>query len=157
LDKPITDDSPTVGLSEAIQRLANIGAGLTDLEVRLLLELQRRRNRIEHHRFVPAEDHSTYLGQALKFLPEYLPKHLDISLESLIPEEEVYREVLAEILSYEERVRRAESDAQAYPGKKVADCPECGEHALVVDTTRGHYCFFVSLRLIWKSAGIAAD
>jgi predicted RNA-binding Zn-ribbon protein involved in translation (DUF1610 family) len=142
LDKPISDDSPTVGLPEAIQRLANLGAPLAEPEIRILLELQRRRNRIEHHKFVPEADHDTYLGQALKFLHGYLPKHLGTSLEGLLPDEDVYREVLDEILSYEERVRHAEEEAAKYESKQVVACPDCGESTLVVDSERGNYCFY---------------
>ncbi|MBI3050392.1 MAG: hypothetical protein HYY76_19010 [Acidobacteria bacterium] len=139
LDKRITDDSPTVGLEEALIRLDNLGRGLSAAEVATLRELRIRRNRIEHHRFDPAKDHAVVVGQAFHFLLGFLPAHLDVELRALVDEEDQYRDLLEAALSFEQRREVAEREATA-TGSLVIGCPVCGENTLCLEGL--YHCYF---------------
>jgi rRNA maturation protein Nop10 len=141
IDRPITDDSVTVGLEEALGRLSNVGCGLEPAQAKTVRELQRRRNRIEHHRFDPLEDHQLVVGQAIKFLLDFLPKHLATDLSDFVDEDDTYRELLQAALSYDERRDHALAEARAQ-GKSVITCPECGEDTLCLDPSLWNYCYF---------------
>ncbi|HSK75631.1 MAG TPA: zinc ribbon domain-containing protein [Thermoanaerobaculia bacterium] len=155
IDKRITDDSQTVGLAETIQRLENLGINLSGAQVKDLLELQRRRNRIEHHRFDPTKEHELVVGQALKFLLDFLPEHLGITLEEVIQDQDAYRAIIDAIFSYQERIKQAHaevakllhSDPRVGDSMVVSACPECGERTLVVASPRGDFCFFCHTEL----------
>lgn len=140
IDKRVSGESQTVGLTEIVIRMENIGIPLTAQHVHVLTELQRRRNRIEHHRFDPTEDHELLVGRALKLLLEFLPAHLGAQLEDLVESSRDYRKVLEAILSYKERVERALAEATAQGGRIVC-CPDCGEETVAIDSDRGPFCF----------------
>jgi Zn finger protein HypA/HybF involved in hydrogenase expression len=140
IDRPITAESVTVGLREILTRLNNLGLALSQGHVKTLVELQRRRNRIEHHRFDPDTDHDAAVGQALKLLFEFLPLHLNTSLEDLLEDTATYDAVRQAILTYEERVEYACKEAEE-EGQHTTYCPECGELTLAIESSRGNYCF----------------
>ena len=77
IDQPVGDDSLTVGLRETLVRFANLDIAIQDKHHKVLLDLQKRRNRIEHHRFVPDKSHKYVLGEALAFVTYFLQEHLD--------------------------------------------------------------------------------
>jgi hypothetical protein len=140
LDKLVTPDSQTIGLSEIVIRLQNLAMPLDAAHVTSLGKLQKRRNRIEHYAFQPSPDHDSAVGQALKFLLEFLPV-LGVTLESLIEESADYQQLLHAILSYEELVARASAEAKM-AGGRVIRCPHCDEMAATVDSGEGdcHFC-----------------
>jgi len=151
IDKPIDEDSITVGISETLGRLSNLGLKLTKDETSDIFALQKQRNRIEHYRFDRDASHSEMVGQVLRFLYNFLPKHLDSNLEEYISGEE-FREVRSLILSYEELLAEAERQVKVET-KKISkadlirdiheiECPECGHYTLVVNSSRGKFCFF---------------
>jgi hypothetical protein len=140
IDKKISDDSLTVGLAETLIRLENLGLGLSANQIKILTELQKRRNRIEHHRFDIAADHELAVGQALKFLLDYLPQYLEVSLEDIVEETDTYRTILQAVLTYEERLEKAVEEARL-EGVQAIVCPQCGEDTLAVSSLRGDYCF----------------
>jgi hypothetical protein len=152
IDQKIADDSLTVGLREILGRFANLGVDIPAQYEKILQDLQKRRNRIEHHRFVPAESHQHVLGEALKFISYFLEEHLEEELESHLPAV-LFEEVKGLVLSYEDLVRRAEAEAKAVLGHfspkdqsmiEIAECPECWNRTLVVgaseDYDRCYYC-----------------
>ena len=61
IDAKITDDALTVGVREALTRLENLGLGIPDEEKKTIENIQRVRNRIEHHRY----DHNDKEGDAI--------------------------------------------------------------------------------------------
>ncbi|MFL6236214.1 MAG: hypothetical protein ACJ76N_23985 [Thermoanaerobaculia bacterium] len=154
LDKRIGDDAQTVGLAETVQRFENLDIPLSASHVKNLVELQRRRNRIEHHRFDPSADHEAVVGQCLKFILEFLPAHLDSSLEEILEEHEQYAAVRDVVLSYDERladaIKQIEREAgtpmsrREHRGAKpaVVECPICGHETLLRESERGDFCFF---------------
>lgn len=141
INKKITDDSKTVGLAEILVRMENLDIPLTREQATALQDLQKIRNRIEHHQFEKSEKHKIFVGKALKFLLEYLPNINGDKLEEIIDDEDNYRTVIDAILSYEERIRKALVDArvEAY---EIVICPYCEEDTLAIETSRGNYCFF---------------
>lgn len=56
IDAPITDDSQTVEIKEALARLQNLGLGLPKQQRTVIEDIQKRRNRIEHHRYDQKEE-----------------------------------------------------------------------------------------------------
>ncbi|HEV7506502.1 MAG TPA: hypothetical protein VGS07_16495 [Thermoanaerobaculia bacterium] len=152
IDQKIEDDSLTVGLREILVRFVNLGVDIPAQYQKILQDLQKRRNRIEHHRFVPAESHQHVLGEALKFISYFLVEHLEEELESHLPAA-LFEEVKGLVLSYEDLVHRAEVDAEAVlrrfgpkdrPEIEIAVCPECGNRTLVIgageDDDKCYYC-----------------
>lgn len=87
VDKPVTNDSKTVGSEEALERLVDIGVEMPHEYVAILRDLRRQRNRIEHHRFVPDSSHRRVLGEALKFIGYFLEDELGEQLEDHLPKE----------------------------------------------------------------------
>jgi len=140
LDKSISDNSRTVGLLEAVQRLENVGKALSADQVRDLRELRNRRNRIEHYVFDPSDDHVPVVGRSIKFLLHFLPQHLGVELRDLFDEDEDYRDLLEAALTYQERLNEANRQVAALK-LPAQTCPQCCEDALVVDSPHGDYCF----------------
>jgi hypothetical protein len=59
----VTPDGHTVTVGEAIKRYDEIGLEIDEEDRGALAELQRRRNRIEHHSFEPSDTHRTSLAK----------------------------------------------------------------------------------------------
>ena len=140
LDNRGAPDSQTVGLKEIIVRLSNLGTPLSEDHVKSLLELQKKRNHIEHFRFDNSDDHETAVAQGLKVVYEFLPT-LGLSLEALIEDPEDYRKALRAVLSYTELRDKAKADAKA-SGLSVLRCPMCGETTLVSLAEEEGRCYF---------------
>lgn len=152
VDKPVTDDAQTVGLAEALARFQNLDVELPTRYVTILRDLQRRRNRIEHHRFTPDADHRRVLGEALKFIGYFLEEHLDQSLKDNLPSE-LFHQAKELMVEYDSLVRSAESeieyifsrcrlDPKNYPDLAVGTCPECGNRTVLVGYGDRDMCYF---------------
>lgn len=151
IDKPINDDSITVGLNEMIIRLKNLGIELDPKQEAVLKELQRRRNRIEHHKFIPDDSHYYILGKALKFIYYFVPEHLSCNLDEHL-DEDIFTQVRKVILDYDERLSDAKMKVQEILKKHeensalgvihTCTCPECRNHTVVEDSDKGDFCFF---------------
>lgn len=158
LEKPIGDDAATVGLDEILKRFGNLGLELPKEYVHILQDLRRRRNRIEHHRFVPDESHRNVLGEALKFIHYFLDQHLEEDLEDLISPRE-FDEVKELILGYDELVRRAQANLEAAysrfgpkdrPMLSTGTCPECGNRMVLVGGGDEDICYFCDKAVVVK-------
>ncbi|WP_155845419.1 hypothetical protein [Chitinilyticum aquatile] len=68
IDKPVKDDSITVGAKEAMNRLDNLGLGLFKQSREVIEKMQGRRNRIEHHRYDHKEEDEQTLSESLAFI-----------------------------------------------------------------------------------------
>src|SRR4029077_14555306 len=55
IDLKITDDAQTVGVREALARLENLHFGIPAEEKKIIENIQKVRNRIEHHRYDQSE------------------------------------------------------------------------------------------------------
>ena len=149
-ETPITDDSLTVGLDEALERLVNIGVEMPPQHVAILKDLQRRRNRIEHHRFVPDASHRRVLGEALKFIGYFLEDELNEDLQANLPHD-LFHQAKELIIDYDVLVRRAESAIDAvrrHFDPKERDlldsgtCAACGNHTVLVGADEDPGCYF---------------
>ncbi|HEX3069740.1 MAG TPA: hypothetical protein VHX14_14320 [Thermoanaerobaculia bacterium] len=151
IDQAVGDDSITVGLRDILVRFENLKISIPPDYRRMLLDLQRRRNRIEHHRFDEDQEHRTVLGEALKFINYFLTEHLGDDLEQRLTSA-LFRQAKELIFEYEELLRKAEESMKAAMGRhsykeqmqlETAQCPECGnETVLIGDEPRVfcHYC-----------------
>lgn len=87
IEAPIAEDSQTVGIKEALARLENLGLGLSE-ELREIIErIQKRRNRIEHHRYEQKEEDERTIAQSLQFILFFVNTVLAGNLEADIPAE----------------------------------------------------------------------
>src|SRR5262249_17228476 len=102
IDKVITDDSQTVGLTDALVRIHNLGIILSADERATLVALQRRRNRIEHHRYESELGDRETLGRSLRFIMSFIHLHLSDKLSNYI-DSSLLQEIENLILHYSER------------------------------------------------------
>lgn len=165
IDKPIHDDSLTVGLKEILARFRNLKINLDKKDQDIIVELQKRRNKIEHHHYSEDESDFYIIGKSLRFIYFFLPNHLGEKLESFL-DEKLYSKVREIILKYEERLREAEEEVSKLTTPRTKDdlcdpvdsalCPECCNYTVVIGTERGNYCFFVGRNRNYHSAnGVA--
>jgi hypothetical protein len=153
IDKRIRDDSLTVGLKEIFSRFKNLGISSPTEEswaneMSILISLQHRRNRIEHHRYEKTESDSYVIGKAIKFIYDFLPLHLNCTLEEHI-DEELWNNIREIVQSYEERLKEAEEIIKRdYTPRKdeggifPTTCPQCFNQTLVIETRNKGYCVF---------------
>jgi hypothetical protein len=154
IDKVISDDSQTVGLAESLVRFQNLGINLTEDEKETLVALQKRRNRVEHHRYDPHNDDRETLGRSLRFIRMFVANHLGDDLKTHI-DNAFLVEIDQLILSYEELKAIAEAEfeewvARAYSEgfddiafKGTLDCPVCRQDFLVLNAPEvGNHCFY---------------
>ena len=85
IDTKITDDAQTVGVREAIARLENLGLGLPTYEKKTIEDIQRVRNRIEHHRYDHgAQEDDAIIASSLKFVMYFVEVVLHRKLDAQI-------------------------------------------------------------------------
>ena len=146
----VTPDGHTVTVDEAIRRYDEIGLEIDEDGRATLGELQRRRNRIEHHSFEPNDTHRTVAGETLRFIYHFLDDYLGTHMKRWLDPAE-YTQARNLILEYEERLREAKAELSTAvmmtdPKERIlhptATCPECGNDTLVIDTPDGDYCYF---------------
>jgi hypothetical protein len=80
IDVPITDDSQTVGIKEALIRLENLKQGLGKEPTAAIEQLQKRRNRIEHHRYDEQEADEKIISEAINFILFFVEGVLEANL-----------------------------------------------------------------------------
>ena len=151
IDTPINDNSLTVGMKDIFGRFKNLGVNLDTDDRKTIEELQKRRNRIEHHHYNEDENDSLVIGKSLRFVYFFMKKHLDDTLESHL-DNETYNKVREIILKYEERLEEAKQvvnklttpvtkdDLCGMPSS--ANCPECGHDTVVIGGEKNNYCYF---------------
>lgn len=107
IDKKISDDSLTVGISEILSRLDNLDLALPETERRVIESIQRRRNRIEHHRYDRAEDDAAVLAESLKFIMYFVEEVLEERLNQHLDTESL-DEVKSIVFDFRERLGLAD-------------------------------------------------
>jgi len=149
-DKPISDDSRTVGLDESIERLEDLGVDIPEEHVAILSDLRRRRNRIEHHRFVPDSSHRLTLAEALKFVGYFLEDELGEDLKDHLSHD-LFHRAKELIIDYDVLVHRAESAIESVRGRfdpkerslvDTGTCPECGNRTVLIGADDEPRCYF---------------
>jgi len=153
------DDRPTVGLDAAIARLkACAGVELSAKEVKLLTDVRRVRNRLEHYAAeIDLKRTQYWIGRLCEFVYFFLRDHLGADLWQLLPTDVVERlerlKQIADRLEAEraeewrrraeryrrpgasatkELLRRTEYHPKDNPNAdELLWCTECGEQAVV--------------------------
>jgi len=159
IDKPITDDSMTVGFDQMLIRLKNLGLELEPDQAPVLRNLQRRRNCIEHHVYDRDPNDGTVVGQSIRFIAYFLHEFLDTTLEDQLGAG-LFARVTKLVCDYEELKSIAEGQLEkwikeTYPHDDTAewgtpksfpgtvDCPVCRQELLVMENhPEAPYCFF---------------
>jgi len=157
IDAPITDDSQTVGIKEALTRLENLGLGLPKQQRTVIENIQKRRNRIEHHRYDQNQEDEVVIAESLQFILFFVDSVLRGKLEEDIPAEtlrEIQQIVYARDQMYWIAMHRLEtwmhetwpdwndevSDSpEEFPGTN--DCPICRDSFLVSGYHPKPFCF----------------
>jgi len=148
LNQPISPDSRTVSLLDAITRLANLEISLEESDVRLIRRFAARRNRIQHLEYQEEDYDRSLVGEAYDFAFRFVDNHLSLILERYMINE-LYIEMMGEIGRYEEVVEDRTEDAQEYiaglsPEERASvvlvRCPLCDQETLVVHEGKQGYC-----------------
>lgn len=158
IDTKITDDSLTVGIKEILVRLENLGLGLPREFLSTIEKIQKRRNRIEHHRYDHKQEDEAIIAESLQFVLFFVDEILNQKLETDIPPDTL-REI--QRIVFERRqidalaMRRLEVWMHAsWPSwneresdtpdefEGTLDCPICGQSYLVIDRHPKPFCFF---------------
>lgn len=153
------DDRPTVGLDATISRLQSCaGLALDAKDVKLLTDVRRVRNRLEHYSVKISLTQTQYwVGRLCEFVYFFLRDQLDTELWRLLPDGvsrrleqlqgiaarldservEEWRERARpyrrmSVAQQKELLRRTESHPKDNPNaEELHHCPECGETAVV--------------------------
>ncbi len=167
IDKAINDDSVTVGINEIIARLDNLNIGLPKEEQDIIKKIQKRRNRIEHHKYEKDDNDHFIIGESLKFiqyfseskLNERLHNHIDrVLLDEIEKAIYDYQELeaiansrLDHFLSkvFPEWNPEYEACPEKFPG--TIDCPVCNNTFLVVDFIGKPFCFYCNKQIDAKA------
>ena len=157
IDKPVKDDSITVGAKEAMNRLENLGLGLFKQSSEVIEKMQGRRNRIEHHRYDHKDEDNQTLSDSLAFILFFVGEVLNERLDNdLTPErlraiqDHVYdRQDLYWIASH--RLERwmhqhwpqwnEEETDTPDEFRGTLDCPICRQEFLVIGYHERPFCF----------------
>lgn len=158
IDAKVTEDSFTVGVREALTRLENLGLGIPDDEKKTIENIQRVRNRIEHHRYDhnKSEDDAV-IASSLKFILFFVELVLERKLEGHI-DGAILRDINHRVFEYNERQGLAEFRFNEWAHKRWPDwneeendlpeefpgtdyCPECRQAFLVMGYHDKPFCF----------------
>ncbi len=149
------DKNKTITLWDAINFINNEAADTVSVGLKKDLEwLKRLRNEIEHHKFkMEVPEVRVTIGRLFRSVVEFLEKHTDIELESLIPESTMETfQVLSD--EYEFRLRTALKDADEFEADNPPDhhdpdalparldCENCGNPTLIQnsESSTGYRC-----------------
>lgn len=150
IDKEVGDDSRTVGFEVAVVRLKNLGVHISSESKQSIERLQKRRNRIEHYEYKPADDDRSSMAGAIKVVYDFVPQYLkDEELADYI-DDDLWNELQVFILDYEKLLAEATTQVDELTsvspgdyGPDVAECPQCGNATLVIGGRNNEdYCFF---------------
>ena len=157
LDARITDDSITVGIKEALTRLENLGLGLPRQPQEVIEKIQKRRNRIEHHRYDHKEEDEAIISESLAFIMFFADSVLKAKLENDVPPETL-RAIQSMVYDRQDRYWIAmyrleqwmheiwpdwDNEESDTPGEfsGTLDCPICRQSYLVIGHHTKPFCF----------------
>lgn len=157
LDAKITGDSMTVGIKEALISLENLGLSLPKQSQEVIERIQKRRNRIEHHRYDHKEDDETIISESLAFILFFADGVLKAKLENDVSPETL-RKIQSLVYDRQDRywiaIHRLEqwmhetwpdwdNEESDTPGEfsGTLDCPICCQSCLVIGYHAKPFCF----------------
>lgn len=157
LDAKITDDSMTVGIKEALMRLENLGLGLPKQPQEVIERIQKRRNRIEHHRYEHKDEDETIISESLAFILFFADGVLKTKLENDVSPE-ILRTIQSLVYDHQDRYWLAmyrleqwmyetwpnwNNEESVIPDEfgGTLDCPICRQSYLVIGYHDKPLCF----------------
>jgi len=159
IDAKITDDAMTVGVREALTRLENLGLGIPAEERKTIENIQRVRNRIEHHRYDHNEkEDGAVIAASLKFILFFVEFVFERKLDGVI-DAKLLRDINHRVFEYNESYNLAEHRLNQWAKKEWPDwkaeeddipvefsgtlrCPECRQEWLVMGYHDKPVCFW---------------
>jgi len=167
IDAKISEDSITVGINDIITRFENLRVGLPKEEQETIKKIQKRRNRIEHHRYEKEDTDEFVIGESLKFVQYFVEGPLNEKLYKNIPAE-VLNQIEKAIYNYRELEAIAESRfhhflSKVFPGwdpnkedlpepfPGTLDCPVCDTSFLITDFIAKPFCFYCNKQVDAKA------
>ena len=159
IDAKITDDAQTVGVREALTRLENLGLGIPAEERKTIENIQRVRNRIEHHRYDHNEkEDDAIIAASLKFVLFFVEFALQRKLDGKI-DPKLLRDINRRVFEYNESRGLAEYRFNEWARSEWPDwneeeedipdefggthrCPECRQDWLVIGYHDKPVCFW---------------
>jgi hypothetical protein len=163
IDAKITEDSMTVGINDIITRLDNLKLGLPKDEQDIIKKIQKRRNRIEHHRYEKEDNDEFIIGEALKLVQYFVEGPLNEKLHQQIPAD-VLNQIEKAIYNYRDLEAIAESRfhdflwkvfpewdpnkedlPEPFPG--THECPICDTYFLVTEFIAKPFCFYCNKQI----------
>lgn len=158
IDAKIHEDSLTVGIKEALTRLENLGQALPEEPKAIIERIQKRRNRIEHHRYDQKEEDEAIISESLQFIFFFVDGVLRERLEDDVPPETL-REIQGLIYERQDRYWIAHHRLdmwmrEAWPDwndeesdlpdefEGTMDCPICRQTHLVSGYHPKPFCFY---------------
>lgn len=163
IDKKITEDSFTAGISEILIRLDNIDSGIPPDQVKIIKNIQSIRNRIEHHRYDHKDEDKDIISESLKFILLFVEHQLHEKLENDI-DADLLRKIQQLVFEYNEKRGLAEYRIDNWLAEKwpnwdpykedspeefegTLDCPECRMSYLVIDGMDEPFCFWCNTKI----------
>ncbi len=164
IDAKISDDAMTVGVREALARLENLGLGIPAEERKIIEDIQRIRNRIEHHRYDHKErEDDAIIASSLKFILYFVEFVFERKLEGHI-DPKVLRNINHRVFEYNERNGLAEHRFHEWVKKEwpawkeeegdipeefggTLPCPECRQDWLVMGYHDKPVCFHCNMAI----------
>jgi len=157
LDAKITDDSQTVGIKEALIRLENLGLGLHKQPREVIEKIQKRRNRIEHHRYDQTGEDERIISESLAFVMFFVESALKMRLENDVPAE-MLRDIQRRVYDHQDLYWMAmyrldnwmhetwpdwDQETSDTPDQfdGTFDCPECRQSYLIIGHHEQPFCF----------------
>ncbi len=138
------DKNKTITLWDAINFINNEAVEIVSSDLKRDLEwLKKLRNQIEHHQFtMEVPEVRATIGRLFRSVNEFLEKHTDIELETLIPDSTLntfevlsdeYKLKLQGALKEAEAIEKASPFDHKDPGARPSrlDCENCGNLTLV--------------------------
>jgi hypothetical protein len=158
IDTKITADAMTVSVREALTRLENLGLGIPDEEKKTIENIQRVRNRIEHHRYdLNENEDDAIIASSLKFILYFVEFVFERKLDGHI-DSNILRDINHRVFEYNERQGLAEHRFNEWAHMEWPDwdeeksdlpeefggalpCPECRQDWLVIGWHDKPVCF----------------
>jgi hypothetical protein len=149
--KSFEQESPTIGVQEAINFLKNEGRDLPDSFLEDLRWLKKLRNHIEHHKFdMDIAQVEATVGRLISAFVKFDQAHENIGLDAYVEIKQF--DLFLELASnYELNLRKAENEVELAialnhddPDFQVCPCDQCGHETFIPNrgSESGYRCTF---------------
>ncbi|GAI94411.1 unnamed protein product [marine sediment metagenome] len=142
IDQKINESSHTIGFSNLVIRLENVGIKFSKEEIETINGIQRIRNQIEHKDMLFGIDDVKFkIGKSIKFLINFMRDELNIDLQNYINKDN-YKILVTMIDFYDEQVKIVEKEIEEYlktfdpKDRQSIDiffCPYCNNRTVIIE------------------------